>query len=485
MILFALTLLAMLRPGEAAAAPPARQLQPYVSPNRLYALHKPAEWKVAETVQPDFFRILASSPDGASGVDLAWARGGPERPNVLRFLAAYRQTLSRTHADVTFTNVRVSRDNLRAVAMIAFRRGIEAARGRYYFEAGPRGLAAQGYFAPEGRLGSERSLLLNVMASLAFLKNDPRPAAGGEPAYYRPALVERRAPDGSLSIRVPAEWSFAAAGGKVVTGAREGGPGFIFTSLQGNPMVGNVPVTQGIIASRYLPPPQTLAWLLQAFGHQGVRIDSSWPDPGTTRELAARVGRQCDVQDVSARWTPAGGMPCTGVFKMMNTLPSVTGLWYTIVAGVWAPEKDAPLYMPALEEVASSFSINDAYARAYIRAGLARLRELQRQTAAAIGDLNRAREQNQRDWEERQRRKEFSDSKWDDYRRGRSYWVSELEGGKVYETDRWGTRDTSTGDYYEGGGYKWIHFEGENPRYPESMREVSSYELQQMQGRRP
>jgi hypothetical protein len=141
-ILAALILPAMCSPVQVAVAQRARPLQPYVSPNRLYALHKPAEWKVEESSQPDFFRIVASSPDGASAVDMAWARGGPGPPNVLRFLAAYRQTLSRTHTDVAFTNVRVSRDNQRAVAMIAFGRGNQAAKGRYYFEAGPRGLSA-------------------------------------------------------------------------------------------------------------------------------------------------------------------------------------------------------------------------------------------------------------------------------------------------------------------------------------------------------
>jgi hypothetical protein len=56
-----------------------------------------------------------------------------------------------------------------------------------------------------------------------------------------------------------------------------------------------------------------------------------------------------------------------------------------------------------------------------------------------------------------------------------------LEGGKVYQTDPWGTQDRTTGDRIEGAPYDYIHFEGQNPRYPsENMREVSSYELQQM-----
>ena len=193
--------------------------------------------------------------------------------------------------------------------------------------------------------------------------------------------------------------------------------------------------------------------------------------------------RQCDAQDIAVAWTSNGGAECLGSFKMINSLPSVMGQWFSIMAGTWGPGQDLYRYLPTLERVAASFSINDQYARQYIQAGLENLRRLQQQTQAAMQDLNRAREQNQADWEARQARKDFMDSKWDDYRRGNSYWVSDLEGGKVYATDSWGTRDTVTGDYYEGRGYNWVNFEGENPRYRESMREISSYELKQMGGR--
>jgi hypothetical protein len=61
-----------------------------------------------------------------------------------------------------------------------------------------------------------------------------------------------------------------------------------------------------------------------------------------------------------------------------------------------------------------------------------------------------------------------------------------MEGGKVYATDTWGTQDTRTGDYYEGRDYGYVNFEGQNPRHrPETMREVSSYEVQQMMGGKP
>jgi hypothetical protein len=180
------------------------------------------------------------------------------------------------------------------------------------------------------------------------------------------------------------------------------------------------------------------------------------------------------------------GKACVGGFKVINFPPSpATGIWNSIVAGIWGPERDFARYFPALEQIASSFAINDEYARRYIQAGLENLRRLQQKTQAAMQDLNRAREQNQRDWEAAQERKEYMDSKWDDYRRGRSYWVSELEGGRVYATDSGGTQDTVTGQYYEGRPYNWVNFEGQNPKHPsETMREVTSAELKKLEGGR-
>ena len=404
---------------------------------------------------------------------------------MLGFLGKYRQYLAQTNPDVLFSEVYVSRDSARGLATVRFHAGKTPVKGRYYFESSAARLSAQGYFAPENLLATQRPLLLNVMASVAFTK-----VKGMAPApqvdFVRAELVARRANDGSLSIKIPADWNFLGAGGRVVAGAPGGGAGFIFTSISGTPMLRSASIAQGVIASPYRPPPQALTLILQAFGHRNVKIRSAQPDQATNQQYFATLRRRCDAQDLVASWTSSQGAACLGGIKMINSLPSPTGLWHTIMSGVWAPEKDFYRYLPMLEQVSDSFSINDQYAKNYIRAGLENLRRLQQQTANAMNDLNRAREQNQRDWEARQDRKDFMESKWDDYRRGNTYWISDLEGGKVYHTDNWGTRDTTTGDYYEGRAYNWTNFEGQNPRYPsEDMHEVSSYELQKLTGQRP
>jgi hypothetical protein len=476
-------LLIVLCSGDPAAlAQSAPPIQPYVSPSKLYALYKPADWKVNEESRDDSFRILVKSPDGGSTVDFFWAGNDQKKPDALWLVRTYRSLLGQTFPEVSFSEIFVARDSTRAVAAVSCRVGKTLVKGRYYFESKATGISAQGYVAPEAQLDSQRPIMLNVMASLSFAKAQAQAAQISPVAQpsVEVALVTRRAQDGSLSMKTPADWNFLAGGGRVVTASRDDSMGFIFTSIQGVPMLPNANIAQGVIGSPYQPPPQALTLILQAFGHRGIRILSATPDLKTNQQYPLYTrGARCDAQDIVAQWTSSKGSACLGAIKVVNALPSATGIWNAILAGIWAPATDFSLYFPLLEQVGTSFGINDQFAQQYIQNGLENLRRLQQKTNQAMQDLNRAREQNQADWEARQERKAYMDSKWDDYRRGNSYWVSELEGGKVYATDPGGTKDTVTGDYYDGRAYNWTHFEGQNPRNPsESMREITSYELE-------
>ncbi|HEX2799984.1 MAG TPA: hypothetical protein VHQ44_09990, partial [Thermoanaerobaculia bacterium] len=333
------------------------------------------------------------------------------------------------------------------------------------------------YSAPEARLAAERALLMNVMTSVAFIR-PPRGSVGQSPPPVLRNLVDRRAADGSLRMRLPEDWTFLAAQGRVIAGEPGGGAGFIFTAFAGNPMLPRATVLQGVLGTAYRAPAQTLPLILVGFGHRSPVVLSSAANRTAMAQCPAAIGRNCAAEDVLARWTSKEGVECLGAFTLINTLPVAMGQWSSIVAGIWGPRKELLRYVPFLEQVAASFSINDRYARQYIQSGLANLARLQQKTAAAIQDLNYARADMQKAWEARQARKDYMDSKWDDYRRGNSYWISDLEGGKVYSTDTHGTRDTATGAYYEGGGYNWTDFTGRNPNYPsESMREITSWEL--------
>ena len=201
------------RSASADAAAGGKSLHQFVAKNKLYALWIPAQWAVHDEARDDSFRVLAESSDRAAAVEFYWQRRDQGRPDILRLLGQYRAVLCRRHADAIFSEVRIAGDGARAVVGAQYRAGQRAIRGKIYFEASAAGFSVQGYFAPEERLGADRPLLLNVMASFAFAK-----AHGGGPAPA-PALAvvdlpltQRRAPDGSLSLATPADWNFHAGG---------------------------------------------------------------------------------------------------------------------------------------------------------------------------------------------------------------------------------------------------------------------------------
>lgn len=456
-------------------------LKPYEAPNKSYALYKPADWKVQEEPGPDNLHVRVLAADSGAAVDFFWSRNQEGQPNALLALAAFHRRLKRFDVDGTWSAVYRSPDATRATAILRYPSAQGPVQGTFYFEASPKALAVQGYHALETVLARRRPLLLNIMASLAISKSTgsrPDKTPAFTPQYVTLALTHRRAQDGSLTMKTPNDWNFMAAGGKVIAGSADGSQGFVFTAFAGNPILRGASVLQGVIALPYMSPSPALPVILAGFGHRNIKIRQAQADPGTSQECLRQIGQSCEAEDVVATWTSDKGANCLGFFKVINTSSSPSGLWNCILAGSWGPEKDFYRYYPMLEQIAASFAINDPYARRYIQDGLKRARELHDKTLAMMRENANAREQQQADWEARQARKDFTESKWDDYRRGNSYWVSDLEGGKVYQADSGGLRDRVTDQYYEGQGYNWTNFEGTNPRHPsETMREVSSYEL--------
>jgi hypothetical protein len=287
---------------------------------------------------------------------------------------------------------------------------------------------------------------------------------------------------GPLSISLPAGWNLVAQKGRAVAAAQGGGAGFIFfTVFEVLPSSYGIVPPPGVIVSGYEPPAIFAPRIFARFGNRNIRVLGSTPDPRTSAECLQRIGRVCDAADVQLSWVSPEGAACTGSFKLINARPGMAGQWFSIVAGIWGPSNELARYLPVLEKIGASFTIDDAYARRYIENGLANLRVQQQRTAQAMQGLYDAIHQNQADYENRMARKEAAEAKWDDYRRGNSYWISALEGGKVYATDPWGTQDTRTGERYDDPSHRYIHFEGQNPAHPsEYMREVTSYELKQM-----
>jgi len=456
----------------------------YVSSSGSFALYKPAGWKVIDGSRTGLVNLDVLDPSKTSRVTFSFGPNGPRYPTSLHFMSTTFGLLKKAFPDVTFTDIMATKDKMKSCATISYKDLGVQLKGRCYFLVSGNNTLFLAYNAPAQKLASSKGLLLTIASNITMLNQSAYVQArnnykqGGQAApSYQPIQVQcawRQAPDGSCKMIVPVGWNYLASKGQVLTGSKDGNWGFIFTTICANLHLG----TGDVIQSQFMPPDRFLPVIFNHFKTgTNVQILDKKTDQASNYQFPLFVGGQCMAEDLHARYVTRSGCTVLGAFKLINSYPSFAGPWYSIMTGFWAPEKEFYRYTDVLSQIGQSFSIDDNYSRAYILSGLQNLERLKKKTAAAIQGLYDAIHDNQAAWEERQRIYDYIDWNRSQTIRGESDWVSNLEGGKVYHSDSWGTTDTQTGDHYSGPGYNYVNFEGSNPRYNENMQQINSYEL--------
>jgi hypothetical protein len=458
--------------------------QRYESENPAFGLIKPANWQVRHEASSDSLLISVADPPNTSVVQVYFADNREQRLDALAGLASQTRNLKAQYPDLSLSDVMTCKDKSCAVATESYTRDKVPLRVKIYFQTDAQQIAIRSYRAPASSFDAERNMLLEILANIRLglpVKGNARGERAPAPPPVQVQLVPRRSADGSVSINLPADWDFLAGGGKAIAGLPGAGLGFIFTSFTVMPSNYGVVPPPDVLISPYRSPSAFVHTIFEKFGNRDIRVMNSNPDTATMNGCPAQIRNRCEAADITLSWVSPKGVSCLGGFKVVNGAPNVMGQWFSIVAGMWGPSNDFSRYLPMLERINQSFAINGQYSGQYIQNGLANLRRLQQQTQQSMQSLSNAVTQNQKDWEARQAIRDNSNSKWDDYMRGNSYWISEMEGGKIYRTDSSGIQDTQTGNRLEGAPYNYVHFEGENPSHPsENMRELSSYEVEHM-----
>jgi hypothetical protein len=135
-------------------------------------------------------------------------------------------------------------------------------------------------------------------------------------------------------------------------------------------------------------------------------------------------------------------------------------------------------FVPHFVTMIQSYKIDDQYAAHYISQGIARLRQLQQQTSQMVTrNAQEIHQMMQAAYDERQKSMEYIDYQRSNYIRGQQDWITTVEGGTLYHTDSWGTKNTATGEYWEGQPYNYVNFKGDNPKYREQMAPIDRREL--------
>jgi hypothetical protein len=471
-------------------------MEKWVSPQGVVSVLKPGSWRVEERYDGKTARVDVHDDTRASGVHLLVAGNDAGIQDPLLLLGENLKRNRKKYPDFEFSNTWMTRDGSKAMTDVSFTEKGVGVSGRLYCLVNQNRLLTMSYQAPKSLFSRQKYMLLTILNNIVFYDQNEEQKRNQEiqklinrsSQPVRARMVQRRASDGSASFMAPANWQFEARKGKTIVGSEQENAGFVFTSIEAFAKDPGVRVP-GVLISRYLPPDQFIGLFLKQFGQAGnVQVIEKKLDHQTARDGSRFLKTQCEAQDLVVKFSAKSGRNCLAVFKIISSHPAAfSGQWWSIVSGFWASEERFVAYAPLLESIARSYQINDAWARSYIQSAIENLKRLQRKTRQSIQELHQARYDQQRSWEANQARKDYSNWQFSNYLRGETNWVSDLEGGKVYHTDTWGTKDSWTGDYYEGAPYNYVHFEGRNPRHPslEDMQEINSFELYQkyIQGR--
>ena len=145
---------------------------------------------------------------------------------------------------------------------------------------------------------------------------------------------------------------------------------------------------------------------------------------------------------------------------------------------VAAPSDRFEDYAPLFGAMLGSYALDEDWVKSYIRQGMERLRQMERETARKVaGNARDIREMMQAAYDESQKSQDYLDYKRTQTIRGEQDWISSMQGGTVNHTDNWGTRNSTTDETWEGQPYDHVRFTGRSPKHNEDMTPIDNREL--------
>jgi hypothetical protein len=463
----------------AAAAPPA-SFELFVAPDRTFALYRPAGWDIQTLEHADGRTVTVAAPRGHALVRMTLLKTDDRSNDSVQLAARTLKNATARTPSLRVAWARSTSDRRRTVVEVESRRPDgTAVRGRQYFLMNFPEARVYGYEAESGRFASMQPELVSVLANFTVL--DPSqfraPAARAAGATDVP-LQSRRLQDGSASLQLPADWQMIGAKGAVLTKSRDGNSGFAFANA-GFWGPSNIPYFDssrlpGVIHAPYMPPVDAMVTLMTRYGSRDFRVLQRASDPARAAAVSTGINRRSDVETALLTFTNEKGVRCKGYYEVIGTTPLPSGQWGIVYFAVWAPDADFDRELPTLVRISSSFRIDERWAADYLARGIENLKRQMAKTSQMMADTARsARESSLAAFRERARSSDYIDYKRTSTIRGEQEWVSQVEGGALYKSDRWGL--SREGERVaEGQPFNYYNYEGRNPRYNEQMTPVDA-----------
>lgn len=459
---------------SAASAPPAMQKQ--VTQQGGFVLYLPAGWKAEEGRDRNLHMLRVADP--ALRYKVALQLGAAAGADLMSLARQQVAQVAQLYPDLALSNLRVSGagDRLKFDGAFADGKG-----GRREMRAWLSLRDGQFHYstisAPQGQLEDIKPTLLTILANVRAMK--AAQAAGGGERAALPPLKPHRLADGSASLQIPSGWRVRELGkGQFIASDPAGSPSFMVTSADViTPNLGvRVP---GVPISPYLPPDQ--AWRFLS-GAQGLASNMEFLEVNPRPQIAAQVAQvytagPVQVADFLYHCDTREG-PTKGYTLGVSFGSRLDTNWNFRHITVAAPRDRFVDYAPLFGAMLASYALDEAWVRNYVKQGMERLRQMERETARKVaGNARDVREMMQAAYDERQKSQDYLDYKRTQSIRGEQDWISSMEGGTVYHTDSWGTRNTTTGETWEGQPYDYVRFTGRNPKHNEDMTPIDSREL--------
>ena len=458
------------RTGLPRAEAPA--MEKYVSKEASFVVYKPSGWTVREESQTGAHLLAVSDPGGCLSASMLFG-ASPTGNDVTALASALASEFARCYPDARISNVLISRDRRRVMFDGTFSTAEAGAREMRAWVSGGSGQFAYSRIeAPAGRLAEERRILLTILANVRVIKGA---VGGSDAAPKRVQMASHTLSDGSASFLLPVGWDCRELGkGQFAANDASGAFGFLVGSAD---MITPRPgVTfPGAIVSPYLPPSRAWEFLTSHLGLASeMRFESVVPRNDLAGQFATvYTSGPVQVEEFLYSCTTRAGR-ARGYTIGLSLGSRLDTNWNFRHLSVYGPAERFNAFLVNFAAMLESYRISDQWAQRYVAQGLVRLRQLQQQTAAIVArNADEIHSMMQAAYDERQRSQEYIDYQFTNYIRGEQDWISSVEGGTVYHSDSWGTRNTTTGESWEGQPFNSVNFEGSNPKYNEQMQAIN------------
>ena len=439
-----------------------------VTDDRTFGLYKPKGWKVGTQKYPNGRMVSVTDPKDLSYVSMIFLEKIDPNVDSVAFAVATLKNVSKQMPNLKLREARSTPDRMHTVVKYQ-RNGPQniLIEGRYCFNVNRPTALVSGYEAPAKDFKERVPTLLTVVANITILDDQAYQKLASQAKDGKSAMLPMKktsAPDGTCSVMVPEGWNLIAAKGAAVCASPDENAGYIF-------------ITQNFVARsripyfdsskmpglhyEYMRPIDALIVAARHMGASNHRVLERHANPSAAMEGSVFLKKQVDAEIALISYTNRKGMPCIGYYDVVGSPPDNAGQWGIIPMGFWAPQSQFARYLPSLIQIAESFRINDEWASKYVQQGMAKVREMMKDTSSMMSRYaEEMRQSSLASHQNRMKSSDFISYKFSTYMRGEQEWVTGLEGGKIYTSDQYGL--SSGGQtLIEGPPFNYYNYQGD------------------------